>query len=106
MTTQMNRPTDGLTGSMRKRFLIFGAYVVVMTLSVVVLSTTVIPVKRLFSQRGIQRSLQNEVTEFEDANSALTKQINYYKKQSTIEELAHSEYNLAYPGQQIFVLRP
>ncbi len=89
-----------------KKAVCFLLYIALVAVALVILSQTFIPLAKLSKQRETQVELQTRLTSLETENTSLTSQVSDSKRDSSIQRLAQGEYNLIYPGQQMFVLLP
>ena len=88
------------------RFVRFGLFSLLVIAMVGVMAATVIPTAKFFDQRDTEEETREELRQVQEESKDIRDRIRRFSKESSIEQLARGEYNLAYPGQQIFVLLP
>ncbi len=67
---------------------------------------TELPVSQLLHVRSAVAGANQQLTSLNEANAALSQQVKDLQSPSTIENLAHAQFNLVKPGQRSYVILP
>ena len=79
---------------------------VLVLIVLVVLFYAVLPIRTYVDQRSATADARAELAALLEENNALRDRLEALSQPAEIERLARSEYNLVYPGEELFAILP